>query len=339
MSELKEPKLPPRQRTSFLESAPGMDREENFRKFCEAFAEIGLAADANRSRPLAAGGFRFTARITKTNVAGLLWIKSEQFAAALHESTPDGLKDKICLYLAVSGSANVLSYGHSSQLQAGSILLTSAPVPAVITTGRASELFVMIVREDYFYTHAGFHAAAYIGRVIENSSPIRRFFSRTLAAVVRDISNVDARDVANICDGLLCMFRCVLMEINRNEQRRQEHRTPDFLRECALECMDHLLADPDLSVGRIAKEVGITPRYLSMLFRRAGTTVMKELMQLRLRKAAVQLREGHLAGRTVAGIARANGFRSPSHFSRLFKQFYGQSPACWRRGGTRPDSV
>ncbi|GGV94333.1 hypothetical protein GCM10015535_59600 [Streptomyces gelaticus] len=90
------------------------------------------------------------------------------------------------------------------------------------------------------------------------------------------------------------------------------------------------LMDPDLSPESIARAHHISVRYLHKLFQGDGTTVSTHVRQRRL--AACRLDLGRLPNRrrSVAAIAQSWGFASPSHFSRLFRQAYGESPSEWQ---------
>ncbi|WP_405752679.1 helix-turn-helix domain-containing protein [Streptomyces sp. NBC_00012] len=90
------------------------------------------------------------------------------------------------------------------------------------------------------------------------------------------------------------------------------------------------LMDPDLSPESIARAHHISVRYLHKLFQGDGTTVSTHVRQRRL--AACRLDLGRLPNRrrSVAAVAQSWGFASPSHFSRLFRQTYGESPSEWQ---------
>ena len=81
----------------------------------------------------------------------------------------------------------------------------------------------------------------------------------------------------------------------------------------------------DVGIGQIADYLGVTPNYLSGLFhRRTGTTFVKHLTRLRLARAGQLLAGG---GARVQEVARAVGYASPRHFSRLFRQQFGCLPS------------
>ena len=87
--------------------------------------------------------------------------------------------------------------------------------------------------------------------------------------------------------------------------------------------------DAELSVERMAAEVGLSPYHFSRLFRAAfGVAPHRYVLQTRIARAAHLLRAD--AQRSIADIALASGFASQAHLSNAFKCHMGQTPARWR---------
>lgn len=81
--------------------------------------------------------------------------------------------------------------------------------------------------------------------------------------------------------------------------------------------------NPDLDMSWIAREMNISPNYLTRAFRTTGQTPMRYLMSLRLELASQMLTE---TNRQVKEIAFGCGFVSTSHFCHVFKREFGMSP-------------
>ena len=87
--------------------------------------------------------------------------------------------------------------------------------------------------------------------------------------------------------------------------------------------------DTDLSVERMAAELGMSPYHFSRLFSASfGATPHRYVLQMRVARAAHLLRTERW--RSIADIAFAAGFASQSHLSNAFKCHMGQTPARWR---------
>jgi AraC-like DNA-binding protein len=80
---------------------------------------------------------------------------------------------------------------------------------------------------------------------------------------------------------------------------------------------------PDLGPARIARSVGVSPRYLYEILHGAGTTPMALVKQLRLEECRRKLTDPALAHRSIKEIARSMGYPRPDQFAHDFKQMFG----------------
>ncbi|MGN1288565.1 MAG: helix-turn-helix domain-containing protein [Bradyrhizobium sp.] len=100
----------------------------------------------------------------------------------------------------------------------------------------------------------------------------------------------------------------------------------------ALDYMALHFEEPGLSVQTVARGQGISPRYLQRLMASSGSSFTVRLNELRLQRA-FQLLTGSDAGRQrISDIALEVGFSDVSHFNRLFRARFGDSPRGVRFG-------
>jgi len=90
------------------------------------------------------------------------------------------------------------------------------------------------------------------------------------------------------------------------------------------------LSDPQLSTAMVAKGCGISPRYLSFLLRLRGTSFSELVWEQRLAKAKAWLSSSDPRDISISEIAYGVGFKSPAHFSRMFKRVFGANPREYR---------
>ena len=90
------------------------------------------------------------------------------------------------------------------------------------------------------------------------------------------------------------------------------------------------LADPQLSTAMVAKGCGISPRYLSFLLRLKGTSFSELVWEQRLGKARDWLSNADARDVSISEIAYGVGFKSPAHFSRMFKRVFKVNPREFR---------
>ena len=90
------------------------------------------------------------------------------------------------------------------------------------------------------------------------------------------------------------------------------------------------LSDPDLSLAETAAEFGITPRYITDLLSDEQTSFQRYVLGERLAQCRNDLASSRLAHRTISEIAFGWGFNDVSHFGRVFRERFGQTPRDWR---------
>jgi AraC-like DNA-binding protein len=83
--------------------------------------------------------------------------------------------------------------------------------------------------------------------------------------------------------------------------------------------------DPGLSLAAVARRQGVSPRYLQKLLEQSGTSFTARVNELRLNRAFVLLTEGKIRGR-ISEVALQVGFINVSHFNRLFRSRFGDTP-------------
>ena len=109
------------------------------------------------------------------------------------------------------------------------------------------------------------------------------------------------------------------------EARIQAHWPLATLRLRALSAIESRLHDPDLDVGRLARILGCSTRYLHQCFAEVGQTPSDCLWQRRL-DLAYRCLVDTSDQRSISDVAFALGFSSSAHFSRLFRQRYDRTP-------------
>jgi AraC-like DNA-binding protein len=103
------------------------------------------------------------------------------------------------------------------------------------------------------------------------------------------------------------------------------------LRTVVLAYIEANLHDPALTPERIAREHGISRRFLYRLFAAEADTPAEAIVRRRLEGARRDLAARATHRTLVAAVARRWGFVDARHFARRFKAAYGMSPGDWLR--------
>lgn len=106
-----------------------------------------------------------------------------------------------------------------------------------------------------------------------------------------------------------------------------ERRVPRWLRDAEAALREAF--DESVTLGELARSVGVHPAHLAKEFRRHyGCTPGEFVRRLRMEQAKGLLQRGD---ETVAAIASRVGFYDEAHFCRTFKRVFGVTPSAYRR--------
>jgi AraC-like DNA-binding protein len=93
--------------------------------------------------------------------------------------------------------------------------------------------------------------------------------------------------------------------------------------------LDHIathVENPELSLEAVAVSQGISPRYLQHLMELSGASFTAHVNELRLQRAFRLLIEPHGCSKRISDVALDAGFSDISHFNRLFRSRFGDTP-------------
>jgi len=102
--------------------------------------------------------------------------------------------------------------------------------------------------------------------------------------------------------------------------------------------LDHIAThfqNSELSLEMVARCQGISPRYLQRLMASSGTSFTERVNELRLQRAFELLTASQTRAQRICDVALEVGFSDVSHFNRLFRARFGDSPRgvrCARSG-------
>ncbi len=93
-----------------------------------------------------------------------------------------------------------------------------------------------------------------------------------------------------------------------------------------------LYLDPDLTLGRLSRRMGVPAKQLSTAINRStGANVSRYVNRFRVERACECL----LAGEAVTAAMLSSGFNTRSNFNREFRRITGKTPGNWRETAPR----
>jgi AraC-like DNA-binding protein len=94
----------------------------------------------------------------------------------------------------------------------------------------------------------------------------------------------------------------------------------------ALDYIASHFSEPEPSLAKVAQSLSISPRYLQRLLESSGTSFTAHVTELRLKLAFMLLTAESLLDVHICDIALQAGFSDISHFNRLFRSRFGDTP-------------
>jgi AraC-like DNA-binding protein len=170
------------------------------------------------------------------------------------------------------------------------------------------------------------------GGLIESRSGVGSLLAVHLLALSNEISRLDSSVQGSVSRSTLELLGIALSGQQRNATF---DASAVMLRKVQDYILQHLHED-DLTPARIAEANAISLRYLHMLFQRSDMTVSGYIMHSRLTACMRALSDPSYNRFQISEIAYRWGFNSTSHFCRVFKEKFGQSPGDARRAAVVP---
>lgn len=134
--------------------------------------------------------------------------------------------------------------------------------------------------------------------------------------------------------GHLYLFLDYFIRSSASRRIRQSGRIRDLYIQEAISFIERNFSN-DISVEDIAAFCGLNRSYFGKIFHDTiGKTPQEFLMNYRMTKAAELLK---LTSLSIGEIGNAVGYPNQLHFSRAFKNIYGESPRAWRNANKISD--
>jgi len=214
--------------------------------------------------------------------------------------------------------------GRQFEVMPGDCLAYDVSVPHTIISPAFTRHEVVVVPKDML-KERGFRFQRMSACKLSARTGTGRIAYDFVHAAFHEAAKLSPKGAVGVADSLIDLLVLPLRDaettFDRGGPEAMYVRAQFFIRE-------HL-RDPELCIDQISAELGCSKRYLHMLFRDRGTTVSDYIWQARLQNCRQEL-EAH-AGKTITDVAFSWGFSSSSHFSRVFRKFFGVVPSSIHR--------
>jgi AraC family transcriptional regulator, positive regulator of tynA and feaB len=268
-------------------------------------------------------GSSLEARINYTSVSHL---KLCQIEASQHRiaHTDWRIRSSEHPYIKILFQTYGVSYfeqdGRRIEVGPGDCLAYDVSCPHTIISPTLTRHEVVIVPKE-FLRERGFHSEKMSACKLTSRTGTGRIAHEFLQATFLEATKLSPNSAAGVAESLIDLLLLPLREADASFDpvgpEAMYVRAQAFIRE-------HL-RDPELCIDQISAALGCTKRYLHMLFSDRGMTVSDYIWRARLQHCRQELETG--AGKTITDVAFSWGFSSSSHFSRVFRRYFGVVPS------------
>jgi AraC-like DNA-binding protein len=228
--------------------------------------------------------------------------------------------EAIGLFINLGVKAMVFQYGRDIVLRRGDATFISHD-PSVVIPSPQGFVGVIVPREALASRTNELDRA--VLRLIQHSSEPLRLLRKYLRAIqgrlTLETTNLRQAVVGHIHDLM------ALAAAHAEHESERLSAVPAARLAAALDCIAEHFHDPHLSVAGVARMQNISPRYLQRLIETTGMPFTARVNELRLQRAFALLAER--CDLRIIDVALQAGFSDISHFNRLFRSHFGDTPS------------
>jgi AraC-like DNA-binding protein/mannose-6-phosphate isomerase-like protein (cupin superfamily) len=235
-----------------------------------------------------------------------------------------------CYFMVVltSGKYKLEQGGREVFLKPGDMTIYDATQPHRITTPDAfSKILISIPRMmlDQRLNNIGRITATQI----PSAEGIGSLTSSFIQSTVKQLEQFSKLQFQSLSQPMVDMVTLSLGQVIESKLATTSHRQIMLIR--IKQYIKSVMNDPELNATKIAEATGLSKRYINNLFNEENTSLMHYLIEQRLELCRYYLSSVFYTHLSVTQIAMQYGFNNMSHFSRIFKKYYGYSPRAYRQ--------
>jgi AraC-like DNA-binding protein len=297
--------------------ARGAQGPDLFRQEMARLFGVGLAVTAS-------GGFETQ---VKAYCGARLRFAELRFSPHTTSSSQAGSgASRLLVSLQKQGVAVVQQGGRESRIEPGDMFLIDPARPFTIETGEILTHSVYLEPEGVRSVVPELESLTAVSfRATEGAAALFRSLVDEMFALA-DVLDETAAD--RLADALPHVLAAALAHFKRSEvlptrmRAMHKQRILQFVREN--------LRNHALDASLVAASVRLSTRYVYEVFEDEGQPLMKWIWGLRLERCRNDLGSPILAARSIGEIAFYWGFNDVAHFSRAFRQRFGEAPRDYR---------
>jgi AraC family transcriptional regulator, positive regulator of tynA and feaB len=266
----------------------------------------------------------FWARIASHSFGALRFAAFDASAHEIvrtHEHLAAAPAENYLVSLQRRGRCHITERGEEFVLEPGEIAVVDGQTQFRVAFPQPVSRIVSVIPKQLLDTRAPWLRDAKRRKISAGSrfSAITREHLMQLADGENDLAESEASVLSdNLCNLLALSFAS-------NNGRQPELQHAALLSYCRRN-----LGDPELSPQMVADRFGISVRTVHLRFERLGRSFGRWVLENRLERCAAALRDPADRTTSISEIAYRCGFNDLSHFNKVFRVRFSQTPREWR---------
>lgn len=237
-------------------------------------------------------------------------------------------QDAYFLIILLSGNYCLQQNGREVFLQAGDMSLYDATLAHQISCSQKfSKLIVSIPRPLLKDRIAGVEHCTALR--IPGNSGIGAITANFIRSTLSQTKQITTDEFSALSENSLDLLTLALASVRPEKFNLSKSRSLTLNQ--VKDYIEKNLTDSEMNSKLVANNVGLSPRYINLLFKDEETSLMRYIWQRRLENSREDLLDPRHHGERISDIAFRWGFNDLSHFSRVFKQRFDNSPKDYRQ--------
>lgn len=260
---------------------------------------------------------------------GFYYFPAEEGKSSFKTSKED---IRFAVLVATNGTILINQCGNVVSLSQNSSIILDPSDPFEVTAKESSSFLLFLSSSVQLRSSLGYSPSTLWRLSLKNNSTLGKIAVNLLKSITHAVSSLHPLEIEALGSSFLYAVGTWISSTRRKMKGISEAMSPnERLRQATEKILQERLSDPELDFTQIAQRVGVSARYLSACYQSVNQTVMSCLKELRLNAAAGKLSQHRYRNVPISQIAKDCGFKTAEHFSRAFREKYGQSPSQWKK--------
>lgn len=197
---------------------------------------------------------------------------------------------------------------------------------AIESPERAEHLIVMLPKEKM--VERGVKLDALMARQAGTGTGISRVALETMRSTWQELPSMSEDAARGAGELIMQLVQLSLLELAGQSTHATQR---EALKDRILAYVARNLRDSKLSIDGISYALNCSKRHLHNAFSEETETLAHYILKQRLEACIRDLDQNTVGHRSITDIALYWGFNNLSHFSRVFRDYKGQSPSAYRK--------